>query len=117
MQLKQGLDDHRTGVRLDFMAEVVLTMEESDIFFQGKSINVSVSGLVMTGTMDLEYLQKKCKIKIIFPGHFSKLTIEDLEGIISRIDGNNIAVTFKEPLEWFLVFPVYQNKVHQDISA
>lgn len=117
MQFKQDIDDRRTGVRLRFSTLVYLRPSGSKDVFEGESMDVSVSGMVVDCLVPSNLLNNKCSIKIVFPGTHSNLIIEDLEGTLVRTGDELTAINFHKPLEWFLLFPVYQTKLSDFIRA
>lgn len=117
MQFKQDIDDRRTGVRLRFSTLVYLRPSGSNDVFEGESMDVSVSGMVVDCPVPPNLLNSNCNIKIVFPGTHSNLIIQDLKGTFVRAGDDVTAVTFQKPLEWFLLFPVYQTKLSDFMRA
>lgn len=117
MQFKQDINDRRTGVRLRFSTLVYLTPAESTEVYEGESMDVSVSGMVVDCVVPQNLCNSNCNIKIVFPGTHSNLIIEDLMGTLVRTDDDLTAINFHKPLEWFLLFPVYQTKLSDFMRA
>ena len=111
MDLKLELNDRRNAVRLTFRVHVTILIDEDGSVFKGWSSNVSVAGVAIDFEIPGQFLQQKCRVRILFPGEYSNLVIEDLEGIVIRGDKSSAAISFLRPLEWFLLFPVYQSKL------
>lgn len=117
MQFKQGLDDRRTGVRLRFSTLVYLQPSGCEEVYQGESMDVSVSGMVVDCMLPENLINTDCSIKIVFPGSHSNLIIQDLTGKLVRSSNGGTGITFHKPLEWFLLFPVYQTKLSDSLRA
>ncbi len=113
MQFKQDVDDRRKGIRFTFQVKVDVQLKEEDVSFSGLSRDVSVTGLALDVSIPRRYIGMKCMLKVVFEGEHSNLAIESLEGVIARADEEVTAVAFHHPLEWFLLFPAYQGKLHQ----
>ena len=47
MQLKQGIDDKRKSVRIDFKVPVEISYSKSDKVFKGVLVNLSVHGMLV----------------------------------------------------------------------
>ena len=118
VQFKQDVNDKRNSIRLDFKVPVELYCAETDSRLTGELINLSVHGMLVEVAEELPSLavgsRIDCKARIIFPGKGSSLMIDNLETSIARVDVNKLGLQFSEPLEWFLLFNVYQGKqIHQ----
>ncbi len=119
MQFKQDINDKRNSIRLDFKVPVELYCAETDSMLTGELVNLSVHGMLVEVDGDVPGLtvgsRIDCKARIIFPGKGSSLMIDNLETSIARVDENKLGLQFSEPLEWFLLFNVYQGKqLHND---
>ncbi len=112
MQFKQNIDDRRKGGRLTSHILVYVTPKGEGRTFEGVSSNISVTGLALDFEIPPEYLQRSCTVRIVLRGQHSNLVIESLQGVIVRSGKNSAAVTFQKPLEWFLLFSVYQSKLN-----
>ncbi len=116
MNFKQNLNDRRNAVRLTFRVHVTIIPEDDENIFEGWSNNVSIAGVALDFKIPERFHQQRCQVRILFPGEYSNLVIEELKGIIIRGDKASTAISFLRPLEWFLLFPVYQNKLSQPTS-
>ncbi len=116
MQFKQSVDDRRVGGRIASQIRVIVMPREDDRQFEGWSRNVSVTGLALNFEIPHQYLQQNCTVRIILSGQHSDLVIDKLEGVIVRAGKRTAAVTFLKPLEWFLLFSVYQKKFDQALQ-
>lgn len=114
MQLKQDIDDRRTGARLASNVYVQVTLTSDQKTFAGWSDTVSVSGLSLETSMPADSLGQSVLITITFSGKHSNLVINDLEGKVARCDDGVVGISFLYPLEWFVLFPVYQGKMNNE---
>jgi len=114
MQFKQSIDDKRNSIRLDFRVPVELYCAESDSMLKGELENLSVHGMLVQMQDDIPSnavdRQLNCRARIVFPGKGSSLMIDDLQTTIVRFENDQLGLEFSEPLEWFLLFNVYQAK-------
>ncbi len=117
MQLKQDTDDRRNGSRLTYRVYVTITLLSDKKIFQGWSNNVSVSGLALDAEIPGKYQDQECSVNIVFPGEFSKLIIDEVHGQIVRCSTPSSGISFSSPLEWFVLFPVYQGKMARMAEA
>lgn len=117
MQLKQDIDDRRNGSRLTYKVHVTVTLLSDKKIFQGWSNNVSVSGLAMDADIPEIYQDQECIVSIVFPGEYSKLVIDDVHGRMVRCSTPSSGISFISPLEWFVLFPVYQGKMARMAEA
>ncbi len=117
MQLKQSLDDRRNAVRLTYRVHVTVTLEVDGTECEGWSSNVSVAGMALDFEIPEQFHEQECRVRILFPGQHSDLVIEKLQGKVIRSDKKSAAISFIRPLEWFLLFPVYQNKLANPSKA
>lgn len=111
MQLKQDIDDRRNGSRLTYRVHVTVTLLSDGTTFKGWSNNVSVSGLGLDAAIPTKYQDQDCLVHIVFPGESSKLIIDDVHGQVVRCSTASSGISFVKPLEWFVLFPVYQGKM------
>ena len=117
MQLKQDIDDRRNGSRLTYRVHVTVTLLSDGITFQGWSNNVSISGLALDAEIPEKYQDQECIVHIVFPGESSKLIIDDVHGQVVRCSTSSSGISFLNPLEWFVLFPVYQGKMARMAEA
>lgn len=117
MQLKQDFDDRRNGSRLTYRVHVTVTLLSDKNIFQGWSNNVSVSGLAIDVEIPEKYQNQECIVHIVFPGESSKLIIDDVHGQVVRCSTASSGISFLSPLEWFVLFPVYQGKMTRMAEA
>lgn len=115
MQLKQSIDDKRKSVRIDFKVPVEISYSKSDKVFKGVLVNLSVHGMLVDlqdGATEFAVDHKgSCVVaRLIFSGKGSRLMIDELESTVVRCNNNKLALEFSKPLEWFLLFSVYQSK-------
>ncbi|WP_028582897.1 PilZ domain-containing protein [Desulfogranum mediterraneum] len=112
MQFKQDINDRRTGVRIQTPAQVKVQPKGATEVFVSTASDVSVSGLAMVNGLPKEFLGQPCFLQIVFRGEHSRLVIDQLAGEIVRTT-HPAAISFAKPLEWLLLFTVYQKKLSQ----
>ncbi|NOQ46211.1 MAG: hypothetical protein GQ559_06000 [Desulfobulbaceae bacterium] len=110
MPFKQDINDKRKGIRLDFVTDVVVMLPDYDRAFHGRTCNICISGMLVE-CEDMPTVHSPCSIQIVIPGRNSRLLIDDLTGTVVRTKDGRTTIVFTEPLEWLLLFHVYQHKL------
>ncbi len=114
MKLKHNINERRDGFRVDFKIPVEIFCPETDTLLKGVLVNLNIHGMLLELQNDsipvADNIIKSCMARLIFLGKTSKLIIDELQFTIARMEKNNLALEFSEPLEWFLLFTVYKNK-------
>ncbi len=114
MQFKQDIDDRRIGARLAYRVYVQVTLTSNQTTFDGWSDTVSVSGLSLEAELPPEYLDQPALVTITFSGEHSNLVIDNLKSKVVRCNDGVVGISFLHPLEWFVLFSVYQGKMHSN---
>ena len=115
MKFKQDLNEKRGSVRIDFKIPVEIFCPETDTLLKGSLVNMSINGMLLefdSGTLPVVADKREiCMARLTFQGKSSKLMIDELQFTLVRSGTNMLALKFSEPLEWFLLFTVYKNKM------
>ncbi|RJP85203.1 MAG: PilZ domain-containing protein [Desulfobacteraceae bacterium] len=99
--------NNRKRLRIDFEAQVVLRFEPLDIILEARMKNISMNGIfVETGNSIA--LNTPCRIEVMITAPNSRLTIET-EGFVCRHDPSGLGVAFKNNLEWFAFFSIFEH--------
>ncbi|RUM41330.1 MAG: hypothetical protein DSY80_09025 [Desulfocapsa sp.] len=119
MKFKQDLDDKRKSIRIDYTVPVRITCLATDRMVKGTLINLSVNGMLVDLKDDASRVavdfKGDCMVQVIIPGKGSRLVVDELKATLTRIEETLVALSFKEPLEWFLLFNVYRGKqIHRE---
>lgn len=112
--LDPQVDDLHVSSWIDFITNVVLTLTDQDLVVSGYTKNLSIAGLFMQPlpTGNSFYIGEPCTIKIKLRGERSNLCIDDLAGEIVSCDEQEVGVRFKERLEWYALFHIFEKKVN-----
>ncbi len=108
--MDKSLSERRISVRMPFVSEGYCIVHDTNRKYRGILRDISITGLFMEMDNGPE-AGRKCEIEIIFQGKHSRLSIEDLGGVVSRKDEDGVAVRFDERLEWFVLIPLYFHKM------
>jgi hypothetical protein len=107
-------NERRASVRTPFVSKGFCHVGEIDKKYCGVLRDISIIGLFLK-LNDCPNVGYQCDITIVFEGDHSRLTIEDVSGVIIRREEDGVAVRFDERLEWFLLIPLYFHKM-RDLS-
>ena len=105
--------ERQRSFRMPFNAEVICHVDENE--FQGKIRDLSVSGFYME-TGDNPPAASKCDIEIVIKGNHSRLTIDNLSGLVKRSDQQGVGIEFDDRLEWVALVPIYFHKIHEQLT-
>lgn len=100
-------DDKRKRLRVAFEAQVQLQFEMIDVTLNAKMKNISMNGIFVE-TDRIIPLNTPCDIEVIVTAPNSRLTIETV-GFVSRLDPSGLGVKFKNNMEWFAFFPIFEH--------
>ncbi len=104
-------DERRVSVRTPFVSKGCCTVHETNKNYSGTLRDISITGLFME--MDsCPDVGQKCDSEIVFEGAHSRLVIENVRGTILRSGDEGVAIHFDERLEWFVLIPLYFQKIH-----
>ena len=98
--------------RFSFSTKVILTFAGTKRSIKAESKNVSVNGIFIKSAAKIP-VDTHCDIEIIISGKTSRLRME-LEGKVVRRDGEGIGIEFLNPMEWFALFPIYDQYGRRD---
>ena len=104
----QEMGERRESVRLNFVTDVVVTVEP-DRTVRGRLKDLGMGGLLFSSSEEID-AGTPCIIEIIVPDKNSKLSIQDVKGDVVRCSGGEIAIRFWSRFEWLALFHVYNTK-------
>ena len=102
--------ERRESFRMPFATEVICYVGELDKKYKGTLRDLSITSLFMEAD-DCPDVGYKCNIDIILEGTNSRLEIKGVNGSVVRNDGDGVAISFDERLEWFALVPLYFQKL------
>jgi len=100
-------DNQRKYLRVSFEAQVKLRFKMIDVVLNAKMKNISINGIFVK-TDKIIALNTPCDIEVIVTAPNSKLTIET-KGFVSRLDPSGLGVKFKNNIEWFAFFSIFEH--------
>ena len=98
--------------RFSFSTKVILTFVGTSKQIKAESKNVSVNGIYVKSRAKIP-VDTHCDIEIIISGKSSRLRLE-LEGKVVRRDNEGLGIEFINPMEWFALFPIYDQYGRRD---
>jgi len=105
--------ERQRSFRMPFNAEVICHVDAHE--FQGTIRNLSVSGFFMETTKN-PLTDSKCGIEIVINGEHSRLTIDNLSGLVKRCDEHGVGIEFDDLLEWVALVPICFHKIHEQLT-
>jgi len=99
-------DDKRQRLRMDFESQVALKFENPDQTLTATMKNISMNGIFVE-TDRIIALDSLCRVEVIITAPSSRVTIE-AQGFVARHDPAGLGVKFKNDLEWFAFFPIFE---------
>ena len=99
-------ENKRKRIRISFEAQAELRFETIDAILSTKMKNISMNGIFVE-TDKIIPLNTPCDIKVLVTAPHSKLTIET-QGFVSRHDSSGLGVKFKNNMEWFAFFSIFE---------
>lgn len=107
--------DRRESMRLPFASRVICTVDGVEEQYCGTLRDMSITSLYMeTKTFPMDV--RSCSIDIVLEGKHSRLRLEQIAGHVIRHDGDGVAISFSERLEWFALVPLYFHKGRETVS-
>ena len=97
----------RKRVRIDFEAQVVMRFEPLNIVLKARMKNISINGIFVE-TETIIAINTPCRIEVIVAAPNSRLTIET-DGYVCRQDPSGLGIVFKNSLEWFAFFSIFEH--------
>lgn len=105
--------ERQRSFRMPFNAEVICHVDENE--FQGKIRDLSVSGFYME-TGDNPPAASKCDIGIVIKGNHSRLTIDNLSGLVKRMMNKVLELSLMTDWSGVAVVPIYFHKIHEQLT-
>jgi len=98
--------EKRERLRIDFETQVVLKFQSINLDLKARMKNISMKGIFVE-TDKIISLDTPCQIEVVITAPSSKLTIQT-EGFVSRHDPEGLGVKFKDNMEWFAFFSIFE---------
>ena len=102
----ETFEDKRQRLRIEFETQVRMEFKSLNLTINAKMTNISMNGIFVE-TDNLIDLNTPCHIEIIITAPHSRLTIETM-GFVSRHDASGLGVKFKNDMEWFAFFSIFE---------
>ena len=97
----------RKRLRIEFETTALLKFETMDLVLEAKMKNISMNGIFVETDKTIP-IDTPCEIEVIITAPHSKLTMQT-EGFVSRHDPNGLGVQFKNNMEWFAFFSIFEH--------
>jgi hypothetical protein len=97
----------RKRMRIDFEAQVMLRFEPLDIILEARMKNICINGIFVETETSIA-INTPCRIEVIINAPNSRLRIET-DGYVCRQDPSGLGIAFKNNLEWFAFFSIFEH--------
>jgi hypothetical protein len=111
---KSPFEERRSSYRLPFVSPFVCRTVGGDLVVSGRLYNVSITGCYGVLESPLP-VGTSCSLHIIFQGDHSRLNVEGISSRIIRSSVEGVAVRFDQRLEWFVLIPLFYQKICGDL--
>ena len=99
-------DDRRDSYRMADVSKAVCYLINETNRFQGTLRNLSMAGFFLE-TEENPDISKQYTIEIVLEGKHSRLVVDNLRGVVTRSEGDGVAVEFTEKFEWLVLAPIF----------
>ena len=99
-------DERRESYRLVDLSKATCKLIDGDDHIQGSLKNLSRTGFFIDADR-LPEVSKSYGIEIILHGSHSRLVVDNLTGVVTRADGDGVAVEFSKSFEWLVLAPIF----------
>lgn len=82
----------------------------SDKNHVGTLRDISINGLFVE-MLEFPVVGCQCLVTLYFEGDYSRLVVENVNGIVVRSEAEGVAVKFNNRLEWFVLIPLFFRKI------
>ncbi len=96
----------RVCLRTEFSAEVELIDTVRGESSKGRMVDVSMYGMFIE-TENCFPINTLCQITIKIAARNSNLTLQDIEGVVVRVEDGGVGIRFTSNMEWYALFNVY----------
>lgn len=103
-------EERRSSYRLPFVSSFFCRTIGEDLVVSGRLQNVSITGCYGVLESPLT-VGTRCSLHIIFQGDHSRLNVEGIGSRIIRSSAEGVAVRFDQRLEWFVLIPLFYQKI------
>ena len=107
----QDKDDRRDAVRINFIADVTVTVASDQRSIQGRLRNLCIDGMSLDTEAEVP-AGTACTVEIVVKDRNSQLSINsiDAEVVRSSDETGEMALKFDHHFEWLALFHVYSSK-------
>jgi len=96
----------RACLRTEFSAAVELTNLTTKESIKGRMIDISMYGMYVE-VDNSPALNTLCQITIQIEARKSRLTLQEIEGVVVRVEDDGVGIRFTSSMEWYALFNVY----------
>ncbi|MBF0397491.1 MAG: PilZ domain-containing protein [Desulfobacterales bacterium] len=97
----------RQRQRIDFVTKVTLNFPTNGEMLNALMKNISMKGIFVETDKKIP-IDTPCIAEIIITAPNSKLIMQ-IEGFVSRHDSEGLGIQFKNDMEWFAFFSIYEH--------
>ncbi|MEJ2056531.1 MAG: PilZ domain-containing protein [Desulfofustis sp.] len=99
-------EERRESYRMTDVSKANAILFDGKNRFEGTLKNLSRTGFLLDTDTQPE-LSKIYQIEITLSGAHSRLIVDTLSGLVTRSDGEGVAVEFTEEFEWLVLAPIF----------
>lgn len=100
-------EEKRKRLRISFETRALLHFQSLDAALEARMKNISMNGIFVE-TDKAVALNTPCRVEVIITAANSKITMET-EGYIARHDPAGLGIAFKNQMEWFALFSIFEH--------
>jgi len=105
----QDLGDKRNSVRVNFVADVTVRVNQENSTINGRLQNLSIDGILLRSDEKVA-AGEPCSVAIVVKDRNSRLMIDEVAGEVVRCEDGEMGIKFRQPFEWLALFHIYHSK-------
>ncbi len=102
----EEFQERRQCTRTFYSTRAQVLLDNGLTIVEGELQDISIVGMYIETKARIP-LGSTCRIQIIISAQHSRLTLEDIEGVIIRTDDIGLGIQFTSNMEWFVIFKIY----------
>lgn len=99
-------DDRRESFRMASVSKAACYLTNESNRYTGTLRNLSMVGFFLE-TAEKPEVSQEYGVEIVLEGAHSRLVVDNLAGVVTRMEGDGVAVEFTEKFEWLALAPIF----------
>lgn len=104
----EEIQERRQCTRTFFSTRAQVLLDNGHSIVEGELQDISIVGMFIETRARIA-VGSSCSIQIIIPAQNSRLILEDIQGVIVRLEDNGLGIEFTSNMEWFVIFKIYSH--------